>query len=457
MADDAKSVGYGDRELLGDLSHRTQAIHDWLEDGANSPEQSTLLADFGQRHHPWFSIVLTHRQRHPEQLIELRRAVEEILRAGNRARSVLIASSSTPLGPYLIQAARRLGVLLKTVVPPSISGCSTSPWIDRALIAIPDRVYVLDSHPKSKTFELLVRRLMDDRLPKGSVFLDSERSLNANQSQAVSRDATRSQAWRALIASGAVSRIRYWPITERTTSDSAVANENVAAFFESTPSISQPLVPIINQLPRANDKSSSQSLFLTHCTRARNGPWPDQSKNGYLESLIGIQDAQVSPMDTLIRILSQQRILATDHLKRGKHQSVSFSSVPLLHLLSRRRFRPHLGRWDWEPYGICILASTLEKLGGRPVNYGPSEIWTQLPEEERPFFQAIADSRSTSVSNGQQHSWEEEREWRVTSDVRLASIPFTDAFVFVPTKDEAIYLQRFSRFPILSLERLLCS
>jgi hypothetical protein len=455
MADDAKSVGYGAPELLDHLSQRIQASQDWLEDGASTPEQATLLADFGRRHHPWFSIVLSHRQRHPEQMIELRRAVEEILRAGCRERAVLIVSSDTPFGPYLIQAAKRLGVTTKSVVPPSLAESSNLPWIDRALIAIPDRVYVLDTHLKSKTFELLVRRLGDDRFPKGSVFLDSERALNSDPSPIGIQDTKRTKAWVALLASGAVFRIRYWPIAETHTANLAAANEAFPASFELPPNISQPLVPIIYKLPRAYDESSSESLYLTHCTRARNGPWPDQSKIGYLESLIGIHDAQVSPMDTLIRILSQQRILATDHLKRGKHQSVSLSSVQLLNLLSRRRFRPHLGRWDWEPYGICILARTLERLGARPVRYGPSAIWAQLPEEERPFFQAVADTHFTSTPHGEAPSWEEEREWRVPSDVRLASIPFTDAFVFVPKMDEAIHLQPLSRFPILCLERLI--
>jgi hypothetical protein len=89
------------------------------------------------------------------------------------------------------------------------------------------------------------------------------------------------------------------------------------------------------------------------------------------------------------------------------------------------------------------------------VSYGPSAIWAQLPEEDRPFFQAIADTRFTSMPHGEAPSWEEEREWRVPNDVRLASIPYTDAFVFVPKRDEAFHLQRLCRFPILCLERLI--
>jgi hypothetical protein len=160
-------------------------------------------------------------------------------------------------------------------------------------------------------------------------------------------------------------------------------------------------------------------------------------------------------MDSLIRILTQQRLLATDHLKRGQHPSVSFAKVPLLELLSRRKFRPHLGRWDWEPYGICIPVRTIERLGGRPVIYGDKDQWAQLDVTERPFFQSIGSSRANLSKNDDENSWESEREWRVPGDLYLAMIPFTEAIVFVPSMQEAVHLQRVSRFPILCLERLL--
>jgi hypothetical protein len=458
MADNQRFVG-NDVELPFRPTLHRQAIQEWLVDGANTPEQNRVLSELDHRNRPWFSIVLSHRQRHPEQLVELRTAVEEILKEGHRLGATLVASPETPLGPYLIQAAKRLGVLVKPLISPScgVLQAESVPWIDRALIAIPDRVYVLEVRTESKTFELLYRRLNDDRFRKGSVFLDAERSIDANQSRSTQEDAKRTAAWDALLQCGAVFRLRY-----RTERDHDQRNPFLETDREMRPGPSseiavQPQVPILFKLPRALDYDEDTEGYLTHCTRAPSGPWPDQSPIGYLENLIGMQDAQTSPMDTLVRILSQQRLLATDHLKRGQHPSVSFAKVPLLELLSRRRFRSHLGRWDWEPYGLCIHARTLERLGGRPVIYGDKVQWTQLPVEDQPFFQTVIGNQTKHSENDHKSSWETEREWRILGDIHLTLIPFSEAFVFVPSMQEAIHLQHLSRFPVLCLERLLTS
>ena len=209
MADDP-NLDVNDLDIPFRLTRHGLAVQEWLVDGADTPEQNALLSEADQRHHLWFSIVLSHRQRHPEQLVELRTAVEEILKEGHRLGATLLASPETPLGPYLIQAAKRLGVLVKSVASPSsgVSRPESTPWIDRALIAIPDRVYVLEIRIASKTFELLARRLNDDRFPKGSVFLDTERSIDANRSRSKHEDSKRTAAWDGLLEYGAVFRIR---------------------------------------------------------------------------------------------------------------------------------------------------------------------------------------------------------------------------------------------------------
>ncbi len=210
--------------------------------------------------------------------------------------------------------------------------------------------------------------------------------------------------------------------------------------------------------------------YLIHCTRARQGRWPDQSKTSYFDEMMNRSESsndQASPYDTLRRILMQSRLLATHHLQKSDQATVSFSNVPLLELLSRRTFRSHLGRWDWEPYGIAVQRDFLEAMGARPVVYCSSnEIFNVAPEnrvwmhpagsrkkEERSSecagnAKAFPDSLTAIEGHGH---WSKEREWRLNADLHLASIPSDKAFIFVPGLEEALALATISRFPVMIL------
>ena len=197
--------------------------------------------------------------------------------------------------------------------------------------------------------------------------------------------------------------------------------------------------------------------FLTHCTRRRSGPWPDQSETSCLDDLIldrtGVDH---SPLSALKRIITQRQLTASGLSIRGGTAVVSFTSVPLPELQSLRVFRSHRGRWDFEPYGISIRQSALEKTNNsdcnqrrlRPVTYTSSESWAQLDDSERPFFQ-----KSKSVTkSGNVIDWTAEQEWRAIGNVDLAQIESNDALVFVPTKEEAAELQHISPWQVLALQ-----
>lgn len=128
----------------------------------------------------------------------------------------------------------------------------------------------------------------------------------------------------------------------------------------------------------------------------------------------------------------------------GRRPVVCFSDVPVCELPRRRVFRPHLSRWDFEPYGIAIERERLEALTARPVIYGPADCWETLAEQERPFFQL-------SQSSSKKIDWESENEWRIMGDVRLETIAHDQAFVFVRTQTEAEIIADLSPWPIVVL------
>jgi hypothetical protein len=177
--------------------------------------------------------------------------------------------------------------------------------------------------------------------------------------------------------------------------------------------------------------------YLVHCTRGNSGPLPDEKDVDYRKRLwIDGHVPENLPLLTLCRICLEGILRGTARLTRTDQRCVSFSSVRLPELLGRRKFHPHLGRWDWEPYGFLFVREELARLGARPVIYGDEESFFSLGRKDQPFFQS---------SGGGANLWTEEQEWRILDDLRLHELPADSVRMFVRTQQEAGCLAR--RFP----------
>ena len=184
--------------------------------------------------------------------------------------------------------------------------------------------------------------------------------------------------------------------------------------------------------------------FLLHWTRRRTGPWPEQSVSQYLDELIFRQpEKERGELAVLRRILATSTIMASNDLTRSPRRVVCFSDLSFEALQQRRVFRPHLSRWDFEPYGLAIRKSWLEQQGARAAIYGDEAVWDSLEESDRPFFQL--NQKESSVD------WSLEEEWRIIGDVDLRNVPADQAAVFVPTIDAANQVAEFSRWPVVVL------
>jgi hypothetical protein len=193
-----------------------------------------------------------------------------------------------------------------------------------------------------------------------------------------------------------------------------------------------------------SDRVDCKWEFLTHCTRRPPGPWPEQSNQEFLDELLTQRHlAERTPLMALLRIVTQQRILASAAALRGGTPAVCFTAVPLAELHRLRVFQPHRQCWDFEPYGICVQRDWLVAHGTRAVLYGDEEDWTQLSAADRPFFQ-----RQETRRSGRRRDWTHECEWRHLGDVDLSLVSADDAMLFVPTADEAEQLTLASRWPI---------
>ncbi len=443
---------------------------------------------------------MSHRNRHPETSSDWRAAVERSLQDCRASHSFLLASTDTPLGPFLIQAANRFQVPVVEVRLP-FSHESFSDWdkrtsdplrssddadsfaaqlwispieetfenekvfdeiasareadcafdhyplVDRALMAFADKVRVISVVPGSKTEWLIRQRLDDDQFPTASVFIAMKSEYDRRIHPSIERSHRTAKMFEGFLDRGAVG----WFHSERITMSDAPACASLQRqrYIETSGmplSVPLPLVPWFTyqkQLPSWSDRWP----YLSHCTRACNGAWPDQSQAGYYDRIIAAkrdEGLQGTAFETLKRILLQQRLIASAHLNRSGQPTVSLTEVSLEALLPRRQFQSHLGRWDWESYGICINRRWIANHGGRPVFYSNAVGWNELKWEDRPFFQPTRD-----VESQDRFEWELEREWRVVGDIHLANIPFESAVVFVPSKLEAAQLASISRFPIM--------
>lgn len=177
-----------------------------------------------------------------------------------------------------------------------------------------------------------------------------------------------------------------------------------------------------------DDWTRTDGRWLVHCTRGRDGPWPGETMRQYRDSIL-LGDAAATerePLDALMRILRSGQLVNSSIATAKSHPVVCFSALPLAELLSRRCFRPQLGRWDYEPYGIAICISAARRLGIQSVIYGDTKQRRRLPVEDRFRFHPI----------GKTYDWRQEREWRSSRRVDLNQLDRDEVRVFATDTPE---------------------
>lgn len=313
---------------------------------------------------------------------------------------------------------------------------------DRAIAFLSDHLFALHVRKGGAVETLLQQRLETPEIPPGSTYITI---LAANGSKPVA-----SQVQRRLIDIGAVGWFIASPSAEPNQKEAAATNpgiqpsdaiEDISRYRNRTTGTSQLLIRLTTL------RKSSSRKYLIHYTRARRGPWPDQSLSQFHDEILHQPwTDKPSVLTTLIRILDQQRLIGTTDLRRSQQETVCFSERPIDELPSMRRFQSHLGRWDWEPYGLMIDLEWMVEQGARPVQYISPEEAKLRDADSLVHCQVVS-------SHGGKHDWTQEQEWRVAGDLRLHRVPFEKCFVFVPNDSEAKKIQRISRWPILSLEQ----
>ena len=301
---------------------------------------------------------------------------------------------------------------------------------DTASVFLANQLFVIELREGGKIAQLLDKRLSCQDIPPGSTYLSLATTHAPKSRQSEPKD------WLDRGAIGWLNTRNSDLRDQRFVSDSPGFEPRTSVQSPYYDGTHQPIFPI-------RLLGAPASKYLVHCTRSRRGPWPDQSISQFHDDLMhNPWNAQPTVLETLQRILKQQRLIATNNFRRGSTVTLCFSSNEITELLSMRRFQSHLARWDWEPYGIMIDRDWLERNGARQVSYIDPETAKQSSDDELAFCQVLsAESNSTD--------WRKEQEWRIAGDIRLNQVPFSKAIVFVPTIAEAKTIQPLSRWPIV--------
>ncbi len=410
----------------------------------------------------WIDGALRHARRHAARMLispgsTLAEATEQFARGAGITLTKVCWSEHVDVATWLDELLKSCSydegpvtapfdkLFLSPAIEPATEALTDLPLQDRLSIALADRVLALSLRAGGKLEELVGLRLAETAFPVGSLFItlptgNSSRIRSKRRSK--SKQPTHNQGW---LTRGAVG----WIMGAQLTDHHGPLQHCQLQYREST-AVRVPTHQFASPLPRAwRDLDSEDDWpYLVHCTRGTSGPLPEESEENFRHRVWCCGGAIAwHPLETLAHICREGRLRGTASITRTSERCVSFSAVPLSPLLKRRTFRSHLGRWDWEPYGLLIRRECLKSIGARDVIYGDEHEYDQLTEDEKPFFQP-------RFGKGEQpnHAWAEEREWRVLGDVDLRLLPRQYIMTFVRTRHEAIQFCRYSPWPVLWVE-----
>lgn len=180
--------------------------------------------------------------------------------------------------------------------------------------------------------------------------------------------------------------------------------------------------------------------WLCHWTRPAFGPWLDQPTDDFIDELIlGCESADRSAVAALLRIVSQKKIVASLSTA-GEPSTVSFTAVPLAEFRSRRIFRRHKQRYDFEPWGIAIRKSVVQQLGAAAVQY--------LATKHEP---STARFTQQQFDKSKRIDWSAEKEWRLAGDLLLSDVADDAIVLFVDSQKTLHHVQMHSRWRTIVL------
>jgi len=359
---------------------------------------------------------------------------------------VSVAESRTRPSRWLETLMRDVGEFSLLVSPAECETGETSgnlsalmqtiPARDRLLTLLADSLSVLHLRPNGHCYQAISARLEEQqRLPTSVRLVYGEQECLETVAA-------------PLLQLGAVR----WLLSSEELSETSSLKKGDLLTMTREPIPRERIKRIQLELACVHRDSTEEPEWLTHWTRAATHEWPDETPEQRLDvQLLDMEAADHSAAATLTRIVTERRIRLSSAGIQGGRLAVCLTAVPLMQQSERRVFRSHRGRWDFEPFGICIRTTRAKQLGIRPVIYGDESARSRIPEAEQLWFQ-LAGTKLAEDETG--IDWRAEQEWRSPIDVPLDAFGPADLFVFCPTGELADRLQPLCNWPVMALSEL---
>lgn len=146
------------------------------------------------------------------------------------------------------------------------------------------------------------------------------------------------------------------------------------------------------------------------------------------------ENQTTSAFNILRKIIREKRIKGGDGYIRGGYDCVCFTESPISDLVKvfslAKMSEDKARRHRYEPYGIGIKKEWLFNQGGRPVIYGSSDDFNELPDSQRRRY---VNYNPPSID----FTWE--REWRIQTN--LLELDPEQTVLVVPTRTHARQLE----------------
>ncbi len=448
---------------------------------------------------PLVAIVGSHLGRPIERLSDLFQGLRQACRQATTAGQRMVIATTTAIGPYVQRAAELLGgkttelqfppdsmsfdhwwqslhdgewddlfdlkpttcwgfVSPRYNTAPTLPDIEATPIADRMIVHMSREIVALWVRPRSNTYRLLRAKLLHrHRTGRVRLLISKQLTNDVVRDDLLSLGAV---GWHLLPHASAKHVAAPASPPDVAVLDDDGGSDDDGDSFDDTNHGDRRSAVLTHESTRDRDgageskyRRESDGMIpeltaLIHCTRRRRGPWPGQAREDFLDELIwGEESSDRSAFAAISRIVRDQRLIAAPGVARGGRSVVCFTAVPLVELHRLRVFRPHRGRWDFEPYGIAISKSWLAEKGARQVRYVRDEQWSNIEPSEAAFCQTHQSlTKSHNVID-----WTVEQEWRVVGDVSLTDVASDQAFVFVATLEEATQLQKQSRWPVIAI------
>jgi hypothetical protein len=111
--------------------------------------------------------------------------------------------------------------------------------------------------------------------------------------------------------------------------------------------------------------------------------------------------------------------------------------------LRTRCYRPHLRRWDYEPFGVALSKDFAESIGIQPVIYTDST--------NQNGYQLF--DRYRLHPKGRTYDWSAEKEWRSPVSVKLRKVPNSDIRIFAEDSKQSRLILQQCPWPVEFLAR----